>query len=185
MDIVASAVLFVITLWGFLWRSFISNIEWWCSVLTRASAAVVWHAFPLELPRLESVGGNLSGCWRPWWKTWIVIARKTSEWEELPDLSGIRPCLMFSLLVFLWNHAKCSGKTHGKFPRDGCSLWNCSSLELWLQLLAQRSSDALACTERKIAQVKPRCVASLRWMICCAFFSFVCLFYVDTNGRAA
>lgn len=84
------------TLWGFLWRSFISNIEWWCSVLTKASAAVVWHAFPLELPRLESVGGNLSGCWRPWWKPWIVVARKISEWEELPDLSGIRPCLMFS-----------------------------------------------------------------------------------------
>lgn len=90
------SLVYVITLWGFLWRSFISNIEWWCSVLTKASAAVVWHAFPLELPRLESVGGNLSGCWRPWWKPWIVAARKISEWEELPDLSGIRPCLMFS-----------------------------------------------------------------------------------------
>lgn len=87
-----SALLFI----TLLWRSFIINIEWWCSVLTKASAAVVWHAFPLGLPRLESVEGNLSGCWRPWWKPWIVVARKTSEWEGLPDLSGTRPCLMFS-----------------------------------------------------------------------------------------
>lgn len=61
-----------------------------------ASAAVVWHALPLEVPRLESVGGTLSGSWRPWWKPWIVVARRISHCEELPDLSGLRPCLLFS-----------------------------------------------------------------------------------------
>lgn len=44
------SLVYAITLWGFLWRSFISSIEWWCSVLTKPSAAVVWHALPLELP---------------------------------------------------------------------------------------------------------------------------------------
>lgn len=50
------SLVYAITLWGFLWRSFIINIEWWCLVLTKASAAVVWHAFPLVLPRLETRG---------------------------------------------------------------------------------------------------------------------------------
>lgn len=52
-----------------------------------------------------------------------------------------------------------------------------------MQLLTQRSSDPLGCTERKIAQLKPS--QSEVNDLLCHFFSFVCLFYVDTNGRAA
>lgn len=56
------SLVYAITLWGFLWRSFIINIEWWCSVLTKASAAVVWHAFTLVLPRLEMGGVCVCVC---------------------------------------------------------------------------------------------------------------------------
>lgn len=145
-----------------------------------ASAAEVWHLLPLE----GEVWGNLSGNWSPWWKPWLGGARSIADWEELPGLSGLRPCLLFSRPVGVAvGSCQAQWKSTWAFPRKwpwclkpfpawaASSCWPRGSLMLW------------SCAEVKIAQVKRRCVAGLagRWFaLLCFQFPFKRMNYLSS-----